>query len=516
MTSENVINTNIDDYTTEELLQILNLEEDASSYVINKTANETIAQFKQTGGDADVINFLKKARDRILEELKTDYETDDDDVGDNEQPTKASEWYKKQYLEPTSRLQSIKITDRIQQVETFNQDGHYPMKQNLLGVNNAYQLPVAQDTLNPTLRNINTTIVNLDSQFRNIISPYVPNDANASSSSTNYSIDLTDPLTNVLSIRVYSVQIPNTWHRFSEEQGNTCFFITLNGTDGYQFVLPNGNYTSSELVNELNNPNNWFLNGVQNNNPTTAITWNYNNNTAKLEFTVAAGSNVKFYLYDINGKYICNPSCINVTQLNQNLGWSLGFRVTPQNPYVDGVFSTQTYSVGPHSVDAALNLYGPKYFAIILDDFNQNRQNKGLVNIGIPDTKLSLPNYYSNNIGIDCEDNTVVSTLPRRITQAQLYTINQIRQNRTASKQRTYGANNSDVLAVLPLDIPNNTQERPYTTFGANLIFNERRYFGPVNISKMKIRLVDDKGNTVNLNGGDWTISLITTELYQY
>ncbi|MEX0597257.1 MAG: hypothetical protein WD512_12255 [Candidatus Paceibacterota bacterium] len=512
MNSKNVINTNIEDYTTEELLQILNLDEDANSYLINKSVNETIAQFKETG-DVDVINFLKKARDRILQELQTDYETDDEVA--NEQPSKASEWYKTQYLEPTSRLQSIKLTDRIQQVETFNQDGHYPMKQNLLGVNNAYQLPVAQDTLNPTLRNINTTIVNLDSQFRNIIYPYVPNDANASASSTNYAIDLTDPLTNVLSIRAYSIQIPNTWYRFSEEQGNTCFFVTLGGTDGYQFVLPNGNYISTEIVNELNNHDNWFLNGVQNNNPTTSIIWNYNANTAKLEFTVAVGSSVIFYFYDINGKYTCNPSCINVTQLNQNLGWSLGFRVTSQNPYVNGVFSTQTYSAGLNSVDSELNLYGPKYFSIILDDFNQNRQNKGLVNIGMPDTKLSLPNYYSNDLDFDSSCNAV-PTIPRRITQAQLYTINQIKQNRTVSKQRTYGANNSDVLAVLPLDIAINTQEKPYTTFGANLIFNERRYFGPVNISRMKIRLVDDKGNTVNLNGADWAISLITTELYQY
>ena len=68
----------------------------------------------------------------------------------------------------------------------------------------------------------------------------------------------------------------------------------------------------------------------------------------------------------------------------------------------------------------------------------------------------------------------------------------------------------------MPIDIAVNTQEKPYTVFGANLIFNERRYFGPVNINRMKVRLVDDKGNTVNLNGGDWAISLVTTELYQY
>ena len=508
MSNLNNINTNIDDYTTDELFQILNLDEEANTYMVNKRVNETIQQFKNRG-DNSMIEFLKKARDRIINELESDYIQESEIV--NEKTSKVDQWYKNEYIAPTNRLQSIKLTDRVQQVETFNENAHFPMKQNMLGVNNAYQLPVAQDTLNPTLRNLNTTIINLDSQFRNIISPYVPNDPNAPSSSTNYTIDLTEPLTNVLSLRVYSIQIPNTWYRFGNDQGNTCFYIDFGGSE-YKFVLPSGNYTSSEIVNELNDSANWDPAFT----PLGNLEWSYNQNTAKFEFT--ASNDVKFFLYDADGKYVCNPACINVTQLNQNLGWLLGFRITNDNTYVDGLFSTQTYSasVVPYSLDAAANVYGPKYLAIVLDDFNQNRQNTGLVNIGRTDTKLSLPSYYSKDLAIDCSNNTVYATIPRRITQAQIYTINQIKENRIKSKERTYGTNNSDILAILPIDIANNVQERPYTIIGANVIINERRYFGPVNISRMKLRLIDDKGNTVNLNGSDWVVSLLTTELYQY
>ena len=42
MSNFNNINTNIDDYTTEELFQILSLDEDSSIYIINKTINEKI------------------------------------------------------------------------------------------------------------------------------------------------------------------------------------------------------------------------------------------------------------------------------------------------------------------------------------------------------------------------------------------------------------------------------------------------------------------------------------------
>ena len=60
MRNFNNINTNIDDYTTEELFQILNLDEDSSIYMINKTVNEKIEQFKYKGEDNTIIDFLKK------------------------------------------------------------------------------------------------------------------------------------------------------------------------------------------------------------------------------------------------------------------------------------------------------------------------------------------------------------------------------------------------------------------------------------------------------------------------
>ena len=39
-------------------------------------------------------------------------------------------------------------------------------------------------------------------------------------------------------------------------------------------------------------------------------------------------------------------------------------------------------------------------------------------------------------------------------------------------------------------------------------IFKTRKYFGPVRISKIRIRLLDDFGRVVNLNGGDLIITL--------
>jgi hypothetical protein len=55
-----------------------------------------------------------------------------------------------------------------------------------------------------------------------------------------------------------------------------------------------------------------------------------------------------------------------------------------------------------------------------------------------------------------------------------------------------------------------------YIEFGGTLQDNKRIYFGPVNIDRMHVKLLDDKGYPVNLNGGDWAVTLISENLYQY
>ena len=73
----------------------------------------------------------------------------------------------------------------------------------------------------------------------------------------------------------------------------------------------------------------------------------------------------------------------------------------------------------------------------------------------------------------------------------------------------------TDVLAIIPIK-----QGTPfgslYVDFSGGLQDNKRIYFGPVNVDRMRIRLLDDKGNVINLNGSDWSVTLISEILYQY
>ena len=72
-----------------------------------------------------------------------------------------------------------------------------------------------------------------------------------------------------------------------------------------------------------------------------------------------------------------------------------------------------------------------------------------------------------------------------------------------------------DVFAIIPLNASNIPNGSIYTETGSGLQKQERMYFGPVNLSRMNIQLVTDRGNVVDLNGSDWSCTLQCDCLYQ-
>ena len=109
-----------------------------------------------------------------------------------------------------------------------------------------------------------------------------------------------------------------------------------------------------------------------------------------------------------------------------------------------------------------------------------------------------------------------VPTWPRDLTQNQLYSVNQILANQRATHPaRRYAPDPHDILAVITLedntDAPTRVDHRQ-----VNSKVYTRPYFGPVTIERLGIKLYDDKGNFLNLNGRDWSFTLRAVQLYQY
>ena len=79
---------------------------------------------------------------------------------------------------------------------------------------------------------------------------------------------------------------------------------------------------------------------------------------------------------------------------------------------------------------------------------------------------------------------------------------------------RSKAPTTTNVLAVIPLK--NQNRGSIYVDFSGQLQENKRTYFGPVDIERMRVKLLDDKGNTLNLNGANWSFTLLSENLYQY
>ncbi|MGA1049459.1 MAG: hypothetical protein ACO3UU_15760, partial [Minisyncoccia bacterium] len=170
------------------------------------------------------------------------------------------------------------------------------------------------------------------------------------------------------------------------------------------------------------------------------------------------------------------------------------------------------------------------YFLITLDDYNQNHLNDGLVTITTKETEIPLPSY-ANRTNYICDPitkeltyNTTQRTDYSKLTQNQIYSLTQIANSKNAVNQtgseisaKNFGSGPfaKDVFGIIPMKLSGLKNGDSFVEYGGTLQNQERVYFGPVNIQRMTVRLLGDRGNVVDLNGANWSFSLICEQLYR-
>jgi hypothetical protein len=259
-------------------------------------------------------------------------------------------------------------------------------------------------------------------------------------------------------------------------------------------------------------------------------------------FNISTSTQIIFY--DFTGQLQCNVNCISKSNhyFNNTLGWIMGYRLPYYNVDISG-----------NTAPCILDLNGTKYLILAIDDYNQNHVNNSLVSISQFSNTLKMPTYYSHDIPYTCitpaqqgnnlleliaEDSSqqnglliaskyqqdytntqiMLPSAPRTLTNAQLYTINSINNNNNnLTNYLAKAPTSSDILAIIPVKtsvgVPTGSL---LVEFSGSLQDSARTYFGPVNIERLAVKLLDDKGNVLNLNGNDWCVSLIAECLYQY
>lgn len=166
--------------------------------------------------------------------------------------------------------------------------------------------------------------------------------------------------------------------------------------------------------------------------------------------------------------------------------------------------------------DSILNTNLYNYFLIILDDYIQNHVNDGLVTITSLEKDVALPTYASR-VTYQCDPvsgkKVAVSASNREnmnLSSKQLYAMNQVLEaRRTKEKSYSVGPVMRDVFALVPLKLSGLAFGSTYMEFGGTLQNQDRKYFGPVRIQKLSVKLMNDKGDVVNLNGGNWSFTII-------
>jgi hypothetical protein len=246
----------------------------------------------------------------------------------------------------------------------------------------------------------------------------------------------------------------------------------------------------------------------------TNITRNYNTEDFNVLF------------YDNTSFATCTPGVTSVQNAtwDTTIGWIMGFReYTLYDMSAEDVRTNFINNVVTFSGDTGLSTNLFNYFLICLDDYNQSHLNDGLVTITNVDTSIPLPSYAARSDFV-CDPVTgqKVYNAASGLTQKKIYAVQSAVDTNSntdslgssvSSKSYGTGPFVTDVFGLIPMKVSGLENGSSYVEFGGTLQNQERSYFGPVNIQRMTVRLVTDRGNLVDLNKANWSFSLICEQL---
>lgn len=279
---------------------------------------------------------------------------------------------------------------------------------------------------------------------------------------TDFTIELTSPYRDVISLKVAALTFDNFYYPVSEYLGSNHFTLTTFDYDASAsdpsstkaneqttvIKMPDGCYSAGELVLALNT-----IITSSTISSLSAIEVVHNTIKNRLIIKLKATppvppSSGRQYGFNISFAHETNPT----RPLYLNLGWILGYREKNYEFFQEyNTVETNQLLVGLNP-EGCLNLIGTTSFFLEIDDYNNNHSR-------VVDYNCTTNNSYNFN-------NIITRVANMAPFTAQSY------------------EDSSDK------------------------IFKKREYFGPVSISKLRIRLMDENGTPVNLNEGSFTLSL--------
>jgi hypothetical protein len=294
--------------------------------------------------------------------------------------------------------------------------------------------------------------------------------------STDYQVTLPTVVKNVISMELSAFEFPSTYYQISKSLGNNYFWIGWNGSAGdvlkwYYISIPDGNYRRQDIQQAINEQISVSITNQNNQNiPPIRPACKIDEHSVKTVFsivkdgaaTIIPHETQLYLMFNRIGKNVEDispksgePPKLDLSGTNgivSNLGWILGYRLAE--------YKGSWAYVSEGCYDA----WGTKYLYVVVNDFNKNVNNFVIT-------------AYNESIGKS-------NVLARVSTQA---------------------ASSLDFSSGLSLtnDTINN---------GSSI--KKRFYFGPVDISKLQIQILDEFGRVLDLNNMDYSMAINLVCLY--
>jgi len=439
----------INNYTTEDLMNFFKLEDNYSLEDLNKKEERLATSILSVDNKKynskmkfDIINFIKLAKDLLIS-FKHDMET-------NREIKKNIERFVNKDKDPN--------TGRI-----INPLSEHQSLQHTI---------IPKESINGYNYDVTTSIYVFNTFGRNDF---------YTSTASNSTYDLPVKWKNVISIQLSSATIPNVMYAFNYEEGTDQIYIEEDNTGLAGIVtIPAGNYSPFELQ------------------------------IASLQLLPEASF----------------PEALTKA-INQQLGTLNRFKVTIDisNRKTTITNSTNTFSIFTLNKDAYNDPNGvtknPTQ-AACLNPFS-NRIN---IDYGVnpPDKKTIPPGIYASTMGYLMGYREIEYGGSKSYTSESIFAniyanyLYFCLDDYTGSQPltNTYGiADNTllkeNILGVIPLN-----SNLFSTTFdnNSNFIYKKREYFGPVDISRITIKLLNQRGNIVNLHQSNFNFAIQVKTIY--
>ena len=316
--------------------------------------------------------------------------------------------------------------------------------------------------------------VNIDSRFRQ---EYYK------TKSTNFSVTLTEPQRKVVSMSVGALEIPTCWYAVSKSLENNCFLIIDNNSDtntpdAWLVTMPDGNYEA------------WWIGEAC----TGSVIQSVNQS-----IELAQPGTI-----DEEGMFTPNDSVVPLS-VTENIAYTLDHRngksvfATPAGADND---DGKKYSIR-FNIDSAGNL-----------DMNVNIQLRFGWMLGFRAAQYNITLNDGKGIGAVSEGSCY-------ITRARygFLSINDYQNNSTNPFIMNYTDSSSDVHVISRINlaayqsqyVAYQSADNPGVGDSTNIT---REYFGPVDIQRLDIKILDEYGRILDFVNMDWSLTLIFSKLY--